>query len=125
MPNEFCAVLSLVQELGCKQFEAEEQLLGVSHAEVGAYLLGLWGINSLAVEAIAHHHHPNRIPHTGFDCSAAVYMANLLAHEIDVHPGDLYGIELSKSDRANLEVLGILEQFPALRERAVDSLNKS
>jgi HD-like signal output (HDOD) protein/ActR/RegA family two-component response regulator len=125
MPDEFCAVLSLMEERGCLQFEAEEQLLGISHAEVGAYLLGLWGINSLAVEAIAHHHHPNRIPHTGFDSSAAVYVANLLADEIEIHPSDLHGSELSESDRASLETLGVLEQFPAFRERALVCLNEN
>ncbi len=122
MPDEFCAVLSLMEEHGFLQFEAEEQLLGISHAELGAYLLGLWGIDSLAVEAIAHHHHPNRIPHSGFDSSAAVYLANLLAHEIDLHPSDLHGKELSEADRACLEALGVLEQFPAFRRRAIDCL---
>jgi HD-like signal output (HDOD) protein/CheY-like chemotaxis protein len=125
MPDEFCAVLSRMQEHGCVQFEAEEQLLGISHAEVGAYLLGLWGINSLTVEAIAHHHHPDRIPHSGFDSSAAVYVANLLAHEIDIHPSDLYGKELSEPDRTCLETLGVLKQFPAFRELALECLNES
>ncbi|MFY9854806.1 MAG: response regulator [Terracidiphilus sp.] len=124
MPDEFCAVLSLMEERGCGQVEAEEQLLGVSHAEIGAYLLGLWGINSLAVEAIAHHHRPTRIPHSGIDISAALYIANLLAHELDAHPNDLQGKELSESDRACLETLGALQQFPAFRERALEAVNE-
>jgi hypothetical protein len=85
----------------------------------------LWGINSLTVEAIAHHHHPDRIPHSGFDSSAAVYVANLLAHEIDIHPSDLYGKELIEADRACLERLGLLEQFLAFRERALESLTEN
>jgi HD-like signal output (HDOD) protein/CheY-like chemotaxis protein len=124
MPDEFCAALSLMQEHGCGQVEAEEQLLGISHAEIGAYLLGLWGINSLAVEAIAHHHHPTRIPHSGFDISAALYVASLLAREIDAHSNDLQGREISKSDLACLETLGLLQQFPAFRECALESLNE-
>ena len=39
----------------------EEELVGVSHAEVGAYLLSLWGLPSPVVEAVAHHHHPERV----------------------------------------------------------------
>jgi HD-like signal output (HDOD) protein len=124
MPGDYCAVWSLMQERGCAEFEAEEQLLGVSHAEIGAYLLGLWGINNLVVEAIAHHHHPTRIPHLGLDSSAALYVANLLAHEIDAHPNDLQGEELSKSDRSCLETLGVLQQFPAFRVRSLESLNE-
>ena len=124
MPDEFCAVLSLMQERGCAQFQAEEQLLGISHAEIGSYLLGLWGINNLAVEAIAHLHHPTRIPHSGLDSSAALFVANLLAHELDAHPNDLHGTELNESDRACLEALGVLQLFPAFRERALETINQ-
>jgi HD-like signal output (HDOD) protein len=122
MPDEFCAVTSLMKERGCGQVEAEEQILGISHAEIGAYLLGLWGLNSQVVEAIAHHHHPTRISHSGLDSSAALYVANLLAHELDDHPNDLQGKELSQSDLDRLETLGVLQQFPAFRERALVSL---
>jgi HD-like signal output (HDOD) protein len=38
--------------------EAERQVLGTSHAEIGAYLLGLWGMPNTLVEAVAHHHTP-------------------------------------------------------------------
>jgi HD-like signal output (HDOD) protein len=124
MPDEFCAALSFMQERGCGQVEAEEELFGISHAEIGAYLLGLWGINSLAVEAIAHQHHPTRIPHSGFDISAALYVANLLAHELDAHPNDPQGTELSESDRACLKTLGVLQQFPTFRERALETVNE-
>ena len=124
MPDQFCAALSLMQERGCGQVEAEEQLLGISHAEIGAYLLGLWGINSMAVEAIAHHHHPTRIPHSGIDISVALYVANLLEHELDAHPNDPQGTELSESDRACLETLGVFQQFPAFRARALEAVNE-
>ena len=117
MPDKFCATLTLADERKCKIFEAEEELLGTSHAEIGAYLLGLWGIPNLAVEAIAHHHHPTRIPNIGLDCTVAVYVADLLAHELENDPqGD--PPELKESDRAYLEELGILPQYAELREVA-------
>jgi HD-like signal output (HDOD) protein/CheY-like chemotaxis protein len=121
MPDEFCSVLSRTGERKCEPFEAEEELLGTSHAEIGAYLLGLWGIPNLAVEAIAHHHHPTRIPHSGFDSSIAVYVANLLAHELDAHPQDSTGPELGESDRTCLETLGILPRLAEFRELARQS----
>jgi HD-like signal output (HDOD) protein len=121
MPDMFCSVLSRAAERKCEPFEAEEELLGTSHAEIGAYLLGLWGIPNLAVEAIAHHHHPARIPHSGFDSSIAVYVADLLAHELDAHPQDSTGSELREADRSCLETLGILHRFPEFRELALQS----
>jgi HD-like signal output (HDOD) protein len=116
MPDMFCSTLSHAKEYGCAAFEAEEELLGASHAEIGAYLLGLWGMPNIAVEAIAHHHRPCRIRHTGFDCAAAVYVADLLAHELRTHPHDSTGAELKKSDREHLEALGVLSHYPEFRE---------
>lgn len=123
MPNQFCQVLARVRESGCKSFEAEMELLGTSHAEIGAYLLGLWGIPHLAVEAIAHHHHPTRIPHSAFDCTTAVYVADLLAGELEDHPEGYNGLELAERDRACLETLGVLDQLPEFRELALQGRN--
>jgi HD-like signal output (HDOD) protein len=122
-PAELCAALELARNTECSQFEAEEQLLGTSHAEIGAYLLGLWGIDSLIVEAVAHHHQPVRIPCLGLDTSAALYVANLLARELDAHPDDLHGSKISAYDRNCLDSLGILPDYPALRARAREALN--
>jgi len=120
MPDQFCAILARASERGCEQFEAEEEILGISHAEIGAYLLGLWGMPNLAVEAIAHHHRPTRIPHTGFDSSVVVYVADLLADELEAHPLDTKHA-LKESDRACLEALGMLDQFQEFRDLARSS----
>jgi HD-like signal output (HDOD) protein len=58
--------------------EAEIRLMGASHAEVGAYLLGIWGLPYPIIEAVAHHHHPARVTHAEFDVLAAVVIAHSL-----------------------------------------------
>ncbi len=116
VPDQFCAVRALAEDKGCEIFEAEEILLGTSHAEIGAYLLGLWGIPHSAVEAIAHHHRPLRISHSGFDCSVAIYVANLLANEQCVPPGT--SPQLKDADRLCLQELGVLDRLPELRALA-------
>jgi HD-like signal output (HDOD) protein len=121
MPDEFCAVMAKMNE-GSTRAEAEEELLGISHAEIGAYLLGLWGINDMVVEAVAHHHHPTRIAHTDMDCTSAVYLANLLVHELEVHPNDPQGVEIRTADRRNLEILGVLQRFSSFRAIALEAL---
>ncbi|HSS95824.1 MAG TPA: response regulator [Terriglobales bacterium] len=114
MPQKFTASLELARQRGCEFFEAEEELLGSSHAEIGAYLLGLWGIPHLAVEAIAHHHHPTRIAHSGFDIATAVYVADVLANE----PSVLEDSWPKEPDRTFLQTLGIWAQFDEFRELA-------
>ena len=59
--------------------EAETQIIGASHAEIGAYLLGLWGLPYSVVEAVAHHHQPERVAHSSFDVLAAVVIGHSLA----------------------------------------------
>lgn len=123
MPDVFCAALTLSSERNCLPFEAEEELIGTSHAEIGASLLGLWGIPDLVVEAIAHHHRPTRIPHSGFDIAAALYVADLLAHEINASCIGMDKIELSQADWANLEELGVLSRLGEFRELALRAAN--
>jgi putative nucleotidyltransferase with HDIG domain len=53
----------------------------VTHAEVGAYLLGLWGLPHLVVEAVAHHHAPSRVGTSVGSVLAAVHLADALVHE--------------------------------------------
>ncbi|MDQ2842460.1 MAG: response regulator [Acidobacteriota bacterium] len=122
MTDQFTLVLDEVAQKKCSQVEAEESLLGITHAEIGAYLLGLWGINSVAVEAVANHHHPSRIAHKGLDCSLAVYLSNLIAHDVDGTSGDAKGEGLKPSDRMELETLGLLDQYAVFRSRAVHAL---
>ena len=50
----------------------------MSQAEVGDYLLSLWGLPYTIVEAVAHPHHPRRIPNIGFDMPLGVCVANIL-----------------------------------------------
>jgi HD-like signal output (HDOD) protein/CheY-like chemotaxis protein len=115
MPDKFCSAQSLAKERGSKVFEVEQELLGTSHAEIGSYLLGLWGIPNLAVEAVAHHHRPTRIPHSSFDCTVAVYVADLLAHELDAQGQCTNELGIDDSDRACLETLGLSSTFAELR----------
>lgn len=49
----------------------------VPHGEVGAYLLGLWGLPPTVVEAVAHHHAPRPVG-DGLDLGLVVHVAQAL-----------------------------------------------
>jgi HD-like signal output (HDOD) protein/CheY-like chemotaxis protein len=57
----------------------EREALGVTHAEVGAYLLDLWGLPASLVEAVALHHEPGKTHEPAFSSLTAVHVANGLA----------------------------------------------
>jgi len=63
----------------------EYRLIGTTHAEIGAYLLGLWGFSDSIVEAIAYHHRPSEYKDNHFTPFKAVYVANLLINQHKVN----------------------------------------
>lgn len=80
LPEQFEAVLRLAESNDMSFYLAEQELMGLSHAEIGGYLLGVWGLPYSIVEAVANHHDPTRVPgQTGFGIVEAVYVANTLA----------------------------------------------
>jgi putative nucleotidyltransferase with HDIG domain len=56
----------------------EREVLGASHAEVGAYVLGLWGIPDAIVETVAVHHAPGQCLNRRRGTLTAVYLADRL-----------------------------------------------
>jgi putative nucleotidyltransferase with HDIG domain len=57
-------------------WRAEHQVFSVTHAEVGAYLLGVWGLPDGIVEAVAYHHHPMDSANKPFCALTAVHAAD-------------------------------------------------
>ncbi|MBI4664516.1 MAG: HDOD domain-containing protein [Verrucomicrobia bacterium] len=82
---------------------AEKRLLGVNHAEVGGYILGLWGLPLSVVEAVAYHHFPNRSKQTEFSALTAVHAANVL---VLAEGGSSGGVPPPQVDRAYLTKIG-------------------
>ena len=78
LPAESEAVRARVATEGRARAEIERELLGFSHAETGAYLLGLWGLPAEIVRAVAHHHDPSRVAREEIDAVLAVHVADAL-----------------------------------------------
>lgn len=88
---ELNAALELAVATGIPMHAAESQVIGASHAEIGAYLLGIWGLPYSIIEAVAHHHLPQRIAHSEFDVLAAVAIGHALA---PVDDSSVFGVML-------------------------------
>ena len=105
VPENFSRAISIAGHEGRPLFSVEEEIMGVSHAEVGAYLLSIWGLPHPVVEAVAHHHHPERLTSRSWTPAKAVYVANLLAHEQEATSGEA-GLVHSSIDPAFVESEG-------------------
>ena len=66
-----------------KLWELEHETFGTSHAEIGAYLMGLWNLENPIIEAIAFHHCPSKCVSSQLGLLTAVHVANALDHEED------------------------------------------
>ncbi len=116
-PDHFARAISGAREDGRSLFTVEEELIGISHAEVGAYLLSLWGLPYPVVEAVAHHHHPERVSQRTLDMINVVYLSNLLAHENSCESGQT-ALAHQGMDPKLLQDIGMADQLPEWRHMA-------
>ena len=79
-PEQYAAAVRLSREEPMPLVEAERAVFGTSHAEVGGYLLALWGLPVTIVEAAMFHHHPGKRLPSGFSSLTAVHVANVFEH---------------------------------------------
>lgn len=90
--------------------ELEAEQLGASHADVGGYLLGLWGLPQEVIEAVAFHHDPSTSVDSTFTPLTAVHVANALLNGANDPVSDV--TENSAMDLIYLARLGMEDRLP-------------
>jgi HD-like signal output (HDOD) protein len=72
----------------------EHELFGVTHADVGARLLAIWGLPSVLVDVVQYHHDPGSAPQARRQITSIVHVADALTTPGDHAPRlDLASIE--------------------------------
>ena len=99
LPGTYLETVQLAARSGRSLPEVERDVLGTTHAQVGAYLLGLWGLPRPIVDAVARHHDDSALEGDGEDLAAIVATANLLAHQADAAERSGPGSAFSRSFR--------------------------
>jgi HD-like signal output (HDOD) protein len=88
--------------------DAEKGIFGVHHSEIGAYLLGIWGLPSALVETAMFHHNPAPCVRRGFSPLTAVHVANIIANNPKVGLPELQ----AQLDAKYLAEIGMWERVP-------------
>jgi HD-like signal output (HDOD) protein len=114
IPEKFKKTVLACKTSGRPAHEVEAELLGVTHAEVGAYLLAIWGLPHPIVEAVAYHHNPSAALERTFDLPSAVWLANALVEEV------MEGKALAVTE--HLESLKMQQKLKRWREIAEEEL---
>jgi HD-like signal output (HDOD) protein/ActR/RegA family two-component response regulator len=94
----------------------EVEIAGTTHGRLGAYLLGLWGIEHPIVEAVAHHHDAALVHSAKFDLPSIVHVADALVHSIENERAG--GSPEVAVDQAHLAALGIADRLEGWRATA-------
>jgi putative nucleotidyltransferase with HDIG domain len=96
-------IRQLVEEKGCSRSEAEKQVLGADHSEIGACLLRSWNLPEDILEAVGNHHQPVCEPRPKL--SVITHLANCVAHLAGSAPGwDGYAVRVDPRAVAVLEL---------------------
>jgi HD-like signal output (HDOD) protein len=124
-PQQFIALTDRARETHRPLFEVEREALGATHAELGGYLLGIWGLPYPIIEAAANHHAPGRVvPNPGLDVLGAVAIANVLHHEVSAARGT--GTEaFAELDATYVRALGVEDQIEDWRALAASIVEDS
>jgi HD-like signal output (HDOD) protein len=109
-PECLAEVLMAAEREGQPAHEIELDRHGITHAEIGAHLLALWGLPHTIVEAVAHHHRPLRSPAPLFDAIATVHIADALVADSETRPRDGH-TGLSRIDPDYLDRIGVTDRI--------------
>lgn len=113
-PDDYLKVKALVAK-GSVPTDAEQEVFGVTQGEIGAYLLGLWGLSDGIVEALAFCMSPESSAIHSFEPLVALHAASAMFRESR-------GME-SQLNIAWIESLGLSGNINDWREIASDHLN--
>jgi HD-like signal output (HDOD) protein/CheY-like chemotaxis protein len=117
LPNEYTEATRLARS-GLELPLAEYQVFGANHADVGGYLIGLWGLPVPVVEAVALHHAPCLATQPTFSPLTSVHTANVLEWE---RPNSANGAPAPRLDENYLSLVGVSSRLAAWRKALAET----
>jgi HD-like signal output (HDOD) protein len=120
LPDEYTTVAEEARQKRITFDVAERQILGTTHAELGACILGGWGLPFDLVQAIAFHHTPVLHDSKSFSSVTAVHLANVLEHEVQAKEEEAFRPKFDLDYLARLH----LEHLPKVWREIVGSTAK-
>jgi len=113
---ELSRAIKLAAEKSISLYEAEKEVLGVTHAEIGAHLLSLWGLQDSILEAVALHPSPKNVPSPMINVLTAVHIAYALDRDRDCDSAENEQSALDLQYLKKLDLLGNIQFFRRLCE---------
>jgi HD-like signal output (HDOD) protein len=106
LPEQYNECIEFMRKERVSVWIAEKEIFKATHADVGAYLLGIWGLPSPVVEAVALHHSLDTYDQQGSVVARAVYFAEILCHECKLQDASIDPSKIAESYRVKRTQMG-------------------
>lgn len=123
IPEQYEEILRAAKAGGMPQCDVEESLLDTTHGEVGAYLLGLWGVDRCIIETIAFHNHPEPYAEEDFSMLAAVHAADYFEYKL-LNVQDASERELDMDYLASCNMADRVDRWESACANVIDEVKK-
>jgi len=107
LPEKYAVALQQSEATRHSIGKIEYDLFQATHADVGGYLLALWGLPIPLVEAVANHHNPRRCGMDELSLAGVVHIADALQYPPEM--------ESPRLDTDYLQLIGLDRQYEAWR----------
>jgi HD-like signal output (HDOD) protein len=123
LPQSLVRVIAAARSHGAPLARFEREIYGATHAEIGGYLLGLWGLPASIVESVIFHSSaiPGGPPRR-FGTLALVHVAQALVGE---RIKTIEGVPASPLNLAWITDLGFADRLPAWRDAVAEVVGDS
>ncbi len=124
MPSKYQRTIKMAYENKKELRKAEFRVFEASHAEIGGYLVGIWGLPGDVVEALTFHHRPRQYPGEEFSLPPIIACADMIAHELS--PEECMGAipSIQESNLSAIDAANKLREWRSLcteiKERGVE-----
>ncbi len=126
--NDFLKICELTENENKTYGEAQEEILGMNHAEIGHYLALRWNLPSTLADTILNHHQPAKAEQNK-QLAAIVHLADYMTHKLQA--GNFYWDDNYSFDKEILSILNLgdeayLEKFiESYRELFISQINST
>jgi len=104
LPTEFRTAFEIAKLEGIPLHEAEQRVLGFTHADSGRLLAENWGLAADLIEVVAHHHEPEKASHDAA-LVALVHVADLLCRMSGLNYGYMEERQVNLFEDAGFDLL--------------------
>lgn len=118
VPKEYATILLAGPATAVEEIAMEQKTFGSTHAAVGAFLAGTWGLPLTIVDVIAYHHSPTSAPNQSqFTPLTAVHIASALLEAKEVPDSGELSLDY-------LQAIGLVDRLPVWQKILDETLGK-